>query len=72
MVVETKFNIGQTVYFLQNSRIVTGTIHSVETYTMGEKDSKVQYYIRTGGGLVVEPYLEFILFLNREELLNSL
>lgn len=72
MVVETKFNIGQTVYFLQNSRAVAGTVHSVETYTMGEKGSRVQYYIRTDEGLVVEPYLESILFFNREELLNSL
>ena len=72
MVVETKFNIGQKVFFLKESKIETGTIHSVETYSTGGEINKVQYYLRTTKGLVAESHPESILFSSREDLVNSL
>lgn len=72
MVIKTKYNIGQEVFFLEESKIETGTVHSIETYSTGGEINKVQYYLRTTKGLVAESHPESLLFQSRQQLLKSL
>lgn len=69
MTIETKFNVGDEVYFLQNNRVKKGKIqHIILPVIESNAMPQIKYT------LLAEPLYEFehLLFKTKEELLQSL
>lgn len=72
MKIETKYNINQTVFLLQENKSVSGTVHSISTYCLPDSLPSIEYFLRVGEVLEVVSYPEEKLFPSKQELINSL
>lgn len=70
MKIETKFNIGDTVYFIYKNKIVSEKVYKLYVEKEGENDLSIKYgfYIDHDYAMVDEGNC----FVNKEELINSL
>lgn len=67
--IETKYDIGEKVWFMRENAATSGNIDSIRTYRNGYKQYDSNAYGFKG---ITENYLERDLFRSKEELLNSL
>ena len=82
MVIETKYNIGQEVWFMHQNHTAFATIRGFQVisgkgeyygeFLNGNEIIRINYLVRTGDNKIKDIKSEYELFLTKEELLKSL
>jgi hypothetical protein len=75
MTINTKFNVGDFVYFIRNNQVITSKAGSISVLTGGHSSTtEIKYHIIFNLGLstYTESIKESELFATKQELLNSL
>ena len=75
MLVETKFNPKNEVFFLKNSKVQSEQVHSTQINIEQNGDIKVSYYVKiykTGNDYTFEALKEENCFASRNELIAQL
>ena len=75
MVIETKYNVGEDVFFMRDNRILHGNITAIliKVASIPDSTKKVEYEICTyGTGIKTVFYSENSLYTTKQELLSSL
>lgn len=71
MKIETKFDVGQEVYFLELGKVVKHTVEELYYYHREDKD-KTEYIFRSLDNGFKRIRYETEIFATKEELINSL
>lgn len=73
MTIETKFNVGETVYYMCNNKVHQSTVKVIKIYVRSPTVDVQTYLIETGLGKDgLSEYNEVWLFPTKESLLASL
>lgn len=70
MTIETKYNVGQRVFFMEQNKVISDTIISIRTLSAISTDTTVLYEFQPSN--IKYTKWEWELFANKEELLKSL
>lgn len=69
MEVKTKFNIGDTIYFMYDNKVCKSSVRSVSVW-IGKESTDIKYYIDWDKGRI--PITEGESYATKEELIASL
>ena len=75
MIITTKYEIGQKVYFMDENKIHAAEIQSVSIFALGDRAPQISYnlnYRRQTDSLSRFTMYENLLYPTKQELLNSL
>lgn len=81
MTINTKFNIAQEVFFMNNNKIDSGRILNIyptiegkssKNQSLTEYDMTIEYGVCIGSNLHASSFTEDLLFESKEDLLKSL
>ena len=71
MTIETRYNIGDKVWFMSTYTPICATIFAVEIISVENRGCVIRYTLKSGGNIINKKF-EHELFPTKEELLRSL
>lgn len=70
MMIETKYDIGDTVYLMNNNKVTVAEVVSIDIEAYYNSEPDIRYSIEFGCSRILEK--ENLLFPNKKELIKSL
>lgn len=70
MVIETKFNPGDNVWFVLNSKAVNYTVYTVRSESTSKESSNIEYFVKKDNDIQI--IKEMNCFKNREDLIANI